>query len=713
MSGSATATVLVVDDRVTNRNILTRLAQSVAEGVRVHAFARARDALAWLDANPPPDLVITDFNMPEMDGATFVSLLRARPGFEDVPIVVVTVYEEREYCYRALEAGATDFLLSPVDHVEFRARARNLLMLRRQQRRLAERVAELERLLREGGSLRAGADESWHALLDALPAAVMVTDPHARIVYANPAFAALVGRWAEQVVGSTVEAVFGEGCALRHALALEKLMETGGASLVPRRETVETPAGARTLLVGRALAHTPEGARVISLAMEAEPVAADVAGRRSHDPLTGVPGAQLLREQLAHEIARARRRGHMVAVHMLDLDRFRGVNEAFGDPFGDELLAAVVRRIADRLGESDFLARLRSDEFVVVQSPLRRVDDAADLCHRLFSAFAEPFRISGHEIHLSASVGVTVFPGDGQDVDVLLRNAELAMYRAKKGGRDSYRFFSQEMNEQARRAVALERELRQALAAEQFVVHYQPQVELASGRVVGAEALVRWNHPLRGVVSPAEFIELAEEIGLITPLTAWVLEAACRQFARWMRMGFHGRLSVNFSAVQFRQRGVELVVRRILERTGLPSSRLEIELVENAVIDHNRAALASLEELERMGVGLAIDDFGTGYSSLAYLRWLPVSRLKIDQSFVRGLPDSPGDLRIVEAIVGLAHGFGLRVVAEGVETEAQRDLLARLGCHEIQGYLIAPPLPAEEFEARFVRPAAALAAGAE
>ncbi len=698
-----TATVVVVDDQATNRNILTRLAQSVAEGVRVQAFARARDALAFFDAHPPPDLVVTDYNMPEMDGATFITLLRARPGFEDVPIIVVTVYEDREYRYRALEAGATDFLLSPVDHVEFRVRARNLLLVRRREKRLLARMRELEAALgAQDGSVRL-ADEG-QTCLDRLPAPVRVVDARGRLVYVNRAYAALCGTRPEALVGQTIEQVHGEAYAVREAVLDEKVLESGRAGATPRRETLETAEGARTLLTVRAPLDGPGGERrVVMLGLDVTTLERE-RRLRAHDRLTGIPGPELLREHLAHELQRARRHGHLVAVHLVDLDRFKGINEAFEDAFGDALLQAVAERLAAGLKVREFLARLRSDEFVVVQTHLTRPDEAAELCHRISAAFAEPFRLSGREIHTSASIGVTLYPGDGRTVDALLKNAEVAMYRAKHAGRDTYRFFSQDMNREARRAVMLERELRQALAADQFRVHYQPQVDVRTGALVGVEALVRWEHPQRGLLAPGEFIAMAEDIGLIAQLTARVLELACRQQVRWLELGFGGRVSVNFSAVQFRDRGVERLVRQTLARTGLPPSALEIEIVENAVIDHDRAALQTLQALDRLGVRIAIDDFGTGYSSLAYLRRLPVHRLKIDRSFIRNLAEEEDDRKIVEVIIGLGRSLGLELVAEGVETEAQRAILAELGCDCIQGHLVAPALPAEEFERRFLRP---------
>ncbi len=699
--------IVVIDDRVTNRNILTRLAQSVEEGLQVRAFGNARDALEAMGAGPPPDLIITDYNMPEMDGATFITLVRSEPRFEDVPIIVVTVYEDRDFCYRALEAGATDFLLSPVDHVEFRARARNLLTLRRQQKLLAARAERLEQALREHQAPFVGPDPGIGEILDALPAGISVTDRQGRLIYVNAAYARLFDSSPEDLRGSLMAEVHSEEYATRHTVLNDKVLQAQRALDVPHPETLEGVEGSRSLLSVKAplVSDTMASPRVVSLSLDVTALEQARQGYgQVHDPLTGLPGAELVRERLAEELTRARRHGLMVAVLLLDLDRFKGINDAFGERFGDELLAKIAERLSQRLRETDHIGRWRSDEFVILQSGVRRTDDAAELCHRLNEAFAEPFHNAGKELHLSASIGITLFPSDAKTPEGLLKNADLAMYRAKKAGRDTYRFFSAEMNAAARRAVALERELRQALAAEQFMVYYQPQLDLRTGTIVGMEALIRWNHPRRGIVRPGEFIGLAEEIGLMAPLTAWVLRTACAQHRAWLDLGFEGtQLSVNFSPVQFRERGVELLIERVLEQTGLEPERLDVELTENAVLGNDQAAQACLRYLQRLGVRLSIDDFGTGYSSLSYLRRLPVHRLKIDQSFIRNLEDERSEEVIIRAIIGLGHSLGLRVIAEGVETAGQLHRLIELGCDEAQGDLISPPLSAAHFEAQAVR----------
>jgi diguanylate cyclase (GGDEF)-like protein len=421
-----------------------------------------------------------------------------------------------------------------------------------------------------------------------------------------------------------------------------------------------------------------------------------------HDALTGLPNRALFREYLDHALARARRSDTAAAVLLLDLDRFKGINDAFGLPCGDLLLKAVAERLQSCLRETDAIARLGGDEFVVLQSDVRTADEPRALARRLIDSFGQPFVINGEEFHTSASIGLTLFPGDGQAADRLLKNAELAMYRAKSNGRNSSCFFAPQMNLVARRTGLLERELRQAFAADQFTVHYQPQRDLRSGQIVGIEALLRWRHPRRGMVRPSEFVGLAEDIGLIGPLTERVLEHACRQHRRWQIAGLPDlRLSVNLSPLQFREGAIASLIENTLAETGLDPSWLEIELTEGVMLDNSEAVMSSLRRLHQIGVNFSLDDFGTGYSSLAYVKRLPIQRLKIDQSFVHKIGHDGQDEAIVRAVIDLGHSLSLKVTAEGVETADQLARLHQLGCDEAQGDLISPPLPADDFHVLF------------
>ncbi|MEK0082210.1 EAL domain-containing protein [Benzoatithermus flavus] len=706
------AKIAVIDDRVTNRNILTRLAASVEEGLSVHAFPSALTALEAFDGGLAPDLIVTDFNMPEMDGASFVRALRSRQVLVDVPIIVVTVYEDREFRYRALEAGATDFLLSPVDHLEFRARARNLLTLHRQQLLLAEKAADLERTLET--QTNGPAEDRLQQILDAMPAAVSIVDAHGRIKLVNRGYERLLGIDRAAMLGRPLAESLGEDYALQSGVLDDKVLETGQPLACPTHETLVTPSGATRWLLtskaplGNGTGWVPDVLTVALDVTELRRAEASTALLQQEDALTGLPTAEHFRARFEHELARIRRQHEMLALIHLDLDRFKGINDAFGKEFGSELLREVACRLKARLGPGELLARVEGDEFLILQTGIKRPDDAGELARRLGEAFALPFVIRSHEVHLSASLGITVAPADGRTVEALLKNAELAMYRAKKAGRDAYRFFAAEMNLAARRAVTLERELRQALAGEQFVVHYQPQLDLRTGAIIGAEALVRWSHPYRGLVGPGEFIGLAEDIGLIAPLTAWVLRSACRQQRQWQDRGLGGlQMSVNLSPVQFRERGIEQLVERVLAECALPASSLDLELTENAVIENSQTAISSLRHLNQLGVSLSIDDFGTGYSSLSYIKRLPVRRLKIDRSFVQNLEHSPNDEVIVRAIINLGHSLGLRVIAEGVETKGQLSLLHRFDCDEVQGHLVSPPLSPQELERKVLLRAAA------
>ncbi|HEX3210318.1 MAG TPA: EAL domain-containing protein [Geminicoccaceae bacterium] len=704
-------TVLVIDDRVTNRNILTRLAASVEEGVRVKAFASPQAALdSALESLP--DLVITDYKMPGMDGANFTRVFRALPGAAEVPVVVVTVYEDRSFCYHALEAGATDFLLSPVDHVEFRARARNLLTLRKQQKLLEQRTDELRRELlssteQHEAALRAS-ELRLRRLIDTVPATISAVDRNGRLTLINSAHKQIYGVDPAAAIGLSLEQVYGEEQATRQLVLNAKVFETG-ETLPSFEQEVTCPFShdERVLLTTKSplLDEAGRVADVVTVSLditELRRAEARMRHQAGHDALTGLPNRALFREYLDHALARARRSDTAAAVLLLDLDRFKGINDAFGLPCGDLLLKAVAERLQSCLRETDAIARLGGDEFVILQSDVRTADEPRALARRLIDSFGQPFVINGEELHTSASIGLTLFPGDGQAADRLLKNAELAMYRAKSNGRNSSCFFAPQMNLVARRTGLLERELRQAFAADQFTVHYQPQRDLRSGQIVGIEALLRWRHPRRGMVRPSEFVGLAEDIGLIGPLTERVLEHACRQHRRWQIAGLPDlRLSVNLSPLQFREGAIASLIENTLAETGLDPSWLEIELTEGVMLDNSEAVMSSLRRLHQIGVNFSLDDFGTGYSSLAYVKRLPIQRLKIDQSFVHKIGHDGQDEAIVRAVIDLGHSLSLKVTAEGVETADQLARLHQLGCDEAQGDLISPPLPADDFHVLF------------
>jgi diguanylate cyclase (GGDEF)-like protein len=411
-----------------------------------------------------------------------------------------------------------------------------------------------------------------------------------------------------------------------------------------------------------------------------------------YDALTDLPNRTLFRERLETELERIRR-GEQLAMLYIDIDEFKSVNDSLGHPVGDELLKTVASRLQACIGDAAFVARLGGDEFAVVQAGVRRPDDVMALIKRIYEAIRSPCECLGHHVAADASIGIALAPNDGTDLDQLLKSADLAMYGAKSDGRRTYRFFEPEMDARVKARRALESDIRQAIVDHAFELHYQPVVNLRSGAVAGCEALLRWRHPVRGMIPPAEFIPIAEETGLICEIGDWVLATACKEAANWPSAV---RLAVNVSPVQFRSHAFALKVAEILAATGLPASRLELEITEAVLIRDDDTALTLLEQLRGLGVRIALDDIGTGYSSLSYLRRFPFDKIKIDRCFVDGITETVGSSAIVQAVINIANAQNMTTTAEGIETEPQRDMLRDLGCTEMQGFLFSRPRPVAE-----------------
>ena len=418
-----------------------------------------------------------------------------------------------------------------------------------------------------------------------------------------------------------------------------------------------------------------------------------------HDALTGLPNRMLLHDRIGQAIAQAERARGVLAVLFIDLDRFKTVNDSLGHPVGDSLLKTVAERLLACTRASDTIARIGGDEFVVLLPSLDQPEDASYVAKKVLDALSVPVTIGGHELQVTPSIGICAYPHDGDDVETLMRNADTAMYHAKQMGRNNYQFFTQAMNDAAQERLLLENDLRHAVERDEFLLHFQPLLNVKTGEIRGLEALVRWRHPTRGMVPPSEFIPAAEETGLIGPIGEWVLTRACAQVRAWREAGYPDlRLSVNCSAQQFQREGFVEAVRRILRETGLPARSLELEITESVIIQHSAQVMGRFQALDDMGIRVSIDDFGTGYSSLSYLKRIAVHQLKIDQSFVRDIHSDPDDAAIVSAIIAIAHSLGLEVVAEGVETAEQLAFLRSLGCDAAQGYYFSRPVPPEEFE---------------
>ena len=417
-----------------------------------------------------------------------------------------------------------------------------------------------------------------------------------------------------------------------------------------------------------------------------------------HDFLTGLPNRMLLNDRVDQAIALAARHMSKIAVLFLDLDGFKHINDSLGHLIGDKLLQSIAKRLANCVRGSDSVSRQGGDEFVVLLLELKQPEDAAITARRMLQAVAQPFSLDEHDLHVTASIGVSVYPDDGLDAETLIKNADTAMYQAKDNGRRSFQFFKPAMNVRAVERQSIEEGLRRALERRELALHYQPKINLMTEAISGAEALLRWKHPTRGFISPSQFIPVAEECGLILPIGTWVLRQACAQARAWMDAGLPlTSMAVNVSAVQFRDKNFLDGLFAILAETGLDPRYLELELTEGVLIKHAEFTAAILQILRKRGVQVAVDDFGTGYSSLSYLQRFPVDALKIDQSFVRQISTAGDDTTIVKAVIGMARGLKLRVIAEGVETLEEVAFLRAYRCDEAQGYYFSRPVPAQQF----------------
>jgi len=552
-------------------------------------------------------------------------------------------------------------------------------------------------------------------VLNAAPDGVLWLNGSGRILMANPAMEALTGYRPDQLLGQGVEIFLPSEQRKQNADGMHQVFRSTQPGALSGGVDLDLACqDGHALPVNLSLGswvdnHERHTIAYIRDLTERKKSEASLRHQASHDELTGLANRWLFRLRLIEAIAQARQSGHKVAVLLIDLDHFKNVNDSFGHATGDALLRIVGQRIQSHIRPGDTLARMGGDEFGILMGGLGDVDAAVEQASALLAALQSAFELNSEQVHTGASMGLSFFPMDGADADTLLRYADMALYHAKGSGRGVHACYSPDMEKHVQDDLRLHTRLKEALSQGKLQLHYQPQVDVHTGAVVGAEALLRWNDPVLGYVSPVRFIPVAEATGLILPLSQWVLDTACAQIALWAQAGTPLRVAVNISAQQFRQRDLPQTVQATLQRHGVAAQWLDIEITESAAMSHPAQAREQLDALAQLGCSIALDDFGTGYSSLAYLKALPVNKLKIDKRFMDGIPADANDAAIARAIIALAKSLGLQLVAEGVETDAQLAFLRQFACETYQGWLFAKAMPAEELSRLLVRNTSAVA----
>lgn len=687
---SCVITILLVEDSLSDAMLLRRLLNGPVsrqyEIVHYRSMAEAQEYLAMYGV----DIVLLDLGLPDASGLEALEqMLGAQPL---LPVVVLTGrYDDDQLAVNALRAGAQDFLVKgEIDETT----------LMRAMRYGIERKSMEEKLFLE--------KERAHVTLKSIGDAVVCTDNFGQITFLNRSAEKMAGLSYEEALGKHIGMVV---CLTSDQDGFFKFLPNVGPNgteadvSLPLNATLIQQSGDKIPVEGvgtRILGRNAEaiGAVYVLRDMTAfRATALKMAHMAHHDSLTGLPNRALLTDRINNAIASASRRKERPSILFLDLDGFKHVNDSLGHTIGDKLLQSVAKRLSECVRESDTVSRLGGDEFVVLLPEITHPDDAVVAAQRMLDAVSESHIIDNQEMHITTSIGISLYPNDGTDAETLIKNADTAMYQVKESGRENYRYFEPSMNARAVERRLIEQGLRRAVERKELSLHYQPRVKLASKRIHGAEVLIRWSHPELGQVPPSKFIAVAEDCRLIVPLGRWILREACQQAKAWRDVGFDlPILAVNISATEIQNEHFLQSVFDTLDITGMKPSQLELELTETVLMQHNESALSTLKALSGEGVRLAIDDFGTGFSNLSYLTQFPVNTLKIDQSFIRQITEAPPQKSIVTAVLSMAHSLSLQVVAEGVEKLDEVRFLEQQNCDEAQGYYFSRPLPAQKFE---------------
>jgi diguanylate cyclase (GGDEF)-like protein/PAS domain S-box-containing protein len=669
--------ILLVDDEPFLLKVLTSILQT---SYRIKTASNGSTALdVASDMEDRPDLILLDVKMPGMDGIEVVRRLRAQPHTCDIPVIFVSGDSSEKSQLSGLNLGADDYLLKPVVANVLLAKVRNVLDRRQREQHL-----------------RLAAHVFQHS-----GEAIILTDRNHRITQVNPAFTRLTGYTLDEVKGKNPR-ILSKGDTPPEVY--QSMWRDINERNFWQGELWDRSKDGRDFPVFLTVSAVRDAHGEIDYCIGSS---VDISERKAfddyinhmaqHDTLTGLLNRFGVKNRLDQALLMARREKKMAAVMLIDMDRFKTINDTLGHAAGDALLMEVGRRLRSSVRESDLVARLGGDEFLLVLTDVADPTASARMAENIIQTLGQHHAFNNMELYSTPSIGIAIFPNDGEQAETLIKNADTAMYHAKDRGRNGFQFFTEAMAQAATERLEVEHDLRTALERRQFLLHYQPKIDSISGRITGFEALLRWNHPRQGLLLPGRFITIAEECGLIPMIGSWVLDEACRQLRQWHDQGHEAMtMSINLSERQLHLASLPALVVDTLLKHGLQGEHLEIEITESLAMQDFEASVGLLQALRAIGVRISIDDFGTGYSSLSYLKLLPIDSLKLDRSFVMDIESDASDASICISTINLAHNLGLTVVAEGVETQAQKDFLSQHQCNSLQGFLFSKPLPADE-----------------